>query len=128
MEHRDVDVLMLYPLDLVSVDERFGSWMTQFGYANLITPAKLLELGTAEGGTIRTAGRSFGSLVAQFEPFPSRTLISMMRELAEGCARVFCTAPPPLRRVATSIPRRAVPAASTPPSSAGFKPLSLIHI
>ena len=37
-QHRDVDVLMLYPLDLVAVDERFGSWMTQYGYANYITP------------------------------------------------------------------------------------------
>src|SRR5690606_19687903 len=26
MEHRDVEVLMLYPLDLVAADERFGSW------------------------------------------------------------------------------------------------------
>ena len=43
MQHRDVDVLMLYPLDLVAVDERFGSWMTQYGYANMITQAKLLE-------------------------------------------------------------------------------------
>ena len=37
MQHRDVDVLMLYPLDLVAVEERFGSWMTQYGYANYVT-------------------------------------------------------------------------------------------
>ena len=96
MEHRDVDVLVLYPLDLVSVDERFGSWMTQYGYANLITPAKLLEMGKVEGGAIRIAGRSFGTLVAQFEPFPSRKLISMMREFAEGGGRVVWSGPPPL--------------------------------
>jgi ATP-dependent Clp protease ATP-binding subunit ClpC len=35
---------MFYPLDLVSVDERFGSWMTQYGYANYLTTAKLLQM------------------------------------------------------------------------------------
>ena len=46
--HRDVDVLMLYPLDLVAVEERFGSWMTQYGYANMVTQAKLLERGEGQ--------------------------------------------------------------------------------
>lgn len=26
--HRDVDVLVLYPMNLVATEERFGSWMT----------------------------------------------------------------------------------------------------
>ncbi|MDR0583929.1 MAG: hypothetical protein LBG57_06225, partial [Treponema sp.] len=30
MEHRDTDVLLLYPLELNYVEERFGSWMVQY--------------------------------------------------------------------------------------------------
>ena len=72
MQHRDVDVLMLYPLDLVAVDERFGSWMTQYGYANMITQAKLLERGKVAGNAIEVAGRRFTTLATMFEPFPSK--------------------------------------------------------
>lgn len=96
MQHRDVDVLMLYPLDLVAVDERFGSWMTQYGYANLITPQKLLELGTVTDGAISLAGRTFSTLVASFEPFPSRDLLDLMRRLAESGGRVVWSGPPPV--------------------------------
>ena len=78
-QHRDVDVLMLYPLDLVAVDERFGSWMTQYGYANYITQEKLLERATVHEGAVELAGRRFTTLVALFEPFPSPSLIDMMR-------------------------------------------------
>ena len=63
-QHRDVDVLMLYPLDLVAVEERFGSWMTQYGYANYVTQAKLLERGKVNGGAIEMAGRRFTTLRA----------------------------------------------------------------
>jgi hypothetical protein len=98
MQHRDVDVLMLYPLDLVAVEERFGSWMTQYGYANLVTQAKLLERGrvSVAGGAIEMAGRRFTTLVATFEPFPSRRLLVMMRELAEAGGRVIWSGPPPV--------------------------------
>ncbi len=94
-EHRDVDVLMLYPLDLVAVDERFGSWMTQYGYANYITAAKLLERGTVQNGAIEVAGRRFTTLVALFEPFPSQNLLELMRQLVEQGGRVVWSGPPP---------------------------------
>ncbi|MGQ9808502.1 MAG: hypothetical protein ACUVSM_10610 [Armatimonadota bacterium] len=96
MVHRDVDVLMTYPLDLVAVDERFGSWMTQYGYANLITQSKLLEMGAVKDGAIEVAGRRYTTLVTQFEPFPSRRLLQMMRELAESGGTVLWSGPPPI--------------------------------
>ncbi len=96
MQHRDVEVLMLYPLDLVSVEERFGSWMTQYGYANYITQAKLLERGHVNQGAIEMAGRRFTTLVAMFEPFPSERLLSLARELVESGGRVIWAGPPPL--------------------------------
>ncbi len=96
MAHRDVDVLMLYPLDLVAVDERFGSWMTQFGYANLITASKLLEMGSVRDGALAVAGRRYTTLVTQFEPFPSRRLLEMMRRFAESGGTVVWSGPPPI--------------------------------
>jgi len=96
LQHRDVDVLMLYPLDLVAVDERFGSWMTQYAYANTITQAKLLERGKVVNGAIELAGRRFSTLVATFEPFPKSELLIMMQELASQGGRVIWSGPPPV--------------------------------
>lgn len=96
MEHRDTDVMMLYPLDLVATDERFGSWMSQYGYANLITQAKLLEFGKVVDGALEVRGRRFGTLIAQFEPFPTPALLEMMRELAESGGHVVWSGPPPV--------------------------------
>lgn len=96
MQHRDVEVLMLYPMDLVAVEERFGSWMTQYGYANLISQDKLLERGEVAGGAIKVAGRRFTTLVALFEPFPEQGLLDMMTRLAEGGGRVIWSGPPPV--------------------------------
>ncbi len=96
MEHRDVDVLMLYPINLVAAEERFGNWMTQYGYANYVTPAKLLERGKVANGAIEMAGRRFTTLVTLFEPFPSVKLLEMMRQLAESGGRVIWSGPPPV--------------------------------
>jgi hypothetical protein len=96
MEHRDVQVLMLYPLDLTAVEERFGSWMTQYGYANMITQAKLLERGKVANGAIEIAGRRFTTLATVFEPFPSKKTLAMMKELAESGGRVIWSGPPPV--------------------------------
>ena len=96
MQHRDVDVLMLYPIDLVAADERFGSWMNQYGYSNLITQAKLLERGRLMEGAVEVAGRRFTTLVATFEPFPSERLLELMQGLVETGGRVIWSGPPPL--------------------------------
>lgn len=96
MQHRDVDVMMLYPIDLVAVEERFGSWVNQYGYANQITQAKLLERGTVNAGVLEVAGRKFTTLVATFEPFPSKRLLDMMRQMVEGGGRVVWSGPPPV--------------------------------
>jgi len=96
MQHRDVSVLMLYPLDLVSVEERFGSWMTQYGYWNMVTQAKLLEMGKLDGGAIVLGGRRFTTLVATFEPFPSKKLLDLMKRFVEGGGRLIWSGPPPV--------------------------------
>jgi hypothetical protein len=96
MQHRQVEVLMLYPLDLVAVEERFGSWMTQYAYADMITASKLLELGKVVDGGIEVAGRKFTTLATQFEPFPSKALLDMMREFVLRGGRLIWSGPPPL--------------------------------
>lgn len=95
--HRDVDVLMLYPMSLVAAEERFGSWMTQYSYANYITAEKLLELGqVGSDGRIEIAGRSFSTLAALFEIVPQPGLLEMMHTLSMNGGNVIWSGPPPL--------------------------------
>jgi hypothetical protein len=96
MVHRDVDVLMLASVDLVAVEERFGSWMNQYAYANYVTAAKLLERGRVTGGAIEMAGRRFTTLVTTFEPFPSQRLLDMMQQFVQQGGRLIWSGPPPV--------------------------------
>ena len=95
-QHRDIEVLMLYPLSLVACEERFGSWMVQYGYANYITPEKLLELGrvTADGH-IELCGRRFGALAVLFEPLPPPELLPFLEEFVARGGRLVWSGPPP---------------------------------
>ena len=95
--HRDVDVLILYPMNLVAVEERFGSWMTQYGYANFITAEKLLELGSVnDKGEIQVKDKKYSSLVALFEPLPQKGLLDMMNKIKGKGGKVFWFGPPPV--------------------------------
>ncbi len=95
--HRDVDVLMLYPMNLVAAEERFGSWMAQYGYTNYITAEKLLEMGeVTEDGEISLAGRTFTTLIAVFENLPQPGLLEMMGNLAKNGGNVIWSGPPPV--------------------------------
>jgi hypothetical protein len=95
--HRDVEVLMLYPMNLVAFEERFGSWMVQYGYANYITAEKLLEMGQVqEDGKIHLAGRTFTTLIALFEILPQPGLLEMMKSLALNGGTVIWSGPPPI--------------------------------
>ncbi|MBI4889506.1 MAG: hypothetical protein HY821_02700 [Acidobacteria bacterium] len=95
-EHRDVSVLMLYPIDLVAVEERFGSWMTQYGYSNSITAAKLLEMAHLRNGALEIANRRYTTLIATYEPFPSTKLLALMRDFSSAGGRLIWSGPPPL--------------------------------
>jgi hypothetical protein len=95
-QHRDTDVLMLYPLSLVACEERFGSWMVQYGYANYVTPRKLLEHGhVGAAGQIEMAGRKFGTLVILFEPLPQPELLDLVEKFASNGGKVIWSGPPP---------------------------------
>lgn len=95
--HRDVDVLVLYPMNLVAVDERFGSWMTQYGYCNFITAEKLLELGSInENGEIQIKDKKYTTLVSIFEPLPNKGLLALMEELVQKGGKTLWFGPPPV--------------------------------
>jgi len=95
--HRDIEVLILYPLSLVAVEERFGSWMTQYAYANYLTADKLLEMGKiTDDGYLQVGEKRYHTLVAVFEPFPSEGLLKMMRSFSEKGGSVIWSGPPPL--------------------------------
>jgi hypothetical protein len=94
---RNVDALILYPMNLVAADERFGSWMTQYGYANYITDEKLLELAKiTAGGKIEMGGRTFSTLVALFEPIPQKGIIDFMKTFSQRGGKVIWCGPPPV--------------------------------
>ena len=95
--HRDVDVLVLYPMNLVAVDERYGSWMTQYGYGNYITAEKLLELGSVnQQGELIVKDKKYTTLVSIFEPLPNKGLLSLMEELITRGGNVLWFGPPPV--------------------------------
>ena len=95
--HRDVDVLMLYPMNLVASEERFGSWMTQYGYTNFLTGEKVKELGKLNSeGKLVVNGREFSTLVALFEPLPDPGLLDIMEEMAAKGHNVIWSGPPPI--------------------------------
>ncbi len=95
--HRDIEVLILYPMNLVAVEERFGSWMTQYAYANYLTAEKLLEMGEiTDDGYIKVGEKKYHTLVAVFEPLPAEGLLKMMSRFAEKGGNVIWCGPPPL--------------------------------
>jgi hypothetical protein len=94
--HRDTDVLLLYPLDLLYVDQRFGSWMVQYGYCNYATEEDLCRWGrvTADG-RISLRGRAYRVLGAMFEPFVRPKILQLMATmLARGGSVLWMSTPP----------------------------------
>ena len=95
--HRHIEVLILYPMSLLAVEERFGSWMTQYGYANYLTTDKFVEMGKVlEDGSVQVAEKRYRTVVAMFEPLPHAKLLEMMGRMAEKGGNVIWFSTPPL--------------------------------
>ncbi|MDO4557457.1 MAG: hypothetical protein Q4C47_00630 [Planctomycetia bacterium] len=94
-EHRSTEVLMLYPISLVATEERFGSWMVQYGYANYITAEKLLQYGAiGEDGSVDVRGRKYTTICALFEPLPPEGLLPFLEEFVARGGRLVWSGPP----------------------------------
>ena len=98
MQHRCSDVLMLYPTELNYSQERFGTWMVQYGYCNYITEEMLLKYGRADDdGHLIVNGRSYRALVSQFELFVAPQTMDMLERFVQGGGRLIWTSVPALR-------------------------------
>jgi hypothetical protein len=94
---RQTDVLFLYPQDLTAVDERFGSWVVQYGYANLITAEKLVEHGQVAGdGLLAVKDARYRAVCVLYEPFPSGAFLKLLQTFAENGGIVVWTSVPPM--------------------------------
>jgi hypothetical protein len=92
ISHRLTDILALYPLELNYVEERFGSWMVQFGYCNYITEEKLMENASlTEDGQIEIKGRKYRAILVLFEPFIKESTLKLLKEFVNKGGKIIWT-------------------------------------
>ena len=95
--HRDIEVLTVYPMSTIAVEERFGNWMTQYGYTNYLSAQKLMEMGSVgEDGMLHVAAKKYNTLVVMFEPLPEKGLLDLMEKFAEAGGNVIWFSTPAL--------------------------------
>jgi len=94
--HRRSPVLCLYPLDLNYVEERFGSWTIQYGYADYLTEEKFVELvHVLPNGRFRLKDLTYEALVVLFEPLVLRRTLDVIEKIVrQGGTVVWCSVPP----------------------------------
>ena len=94
---RTTDVLALYPLDLVYVEERFGSWMVQYGYCNYITEEKLLTNAHINSdGRLQVKNNKYRALVVLYQPFIKEKTLNLILEFAKAGGKVLWMSTPPV--------------------------------
>ena len=92
---RICETLVIYPKDLLYCNERFGSWMVQYGYANYITADKFESEAKIKDGRIYAGNASYGAVVVAFEPFAGEGFINKLEEFAKsGGTVLWCSAFP----------------------------------
>ena len=95
--HRDVEVLALYPMSLVATEERFGSWMTQYGYANYLSAEKLVQMAELQDdGKLAVKNKKYGTIAVLFEPLPEKGLLDLLLQFVEKGGKVLWFGTPPL--------------------------------
>lgn len=93
---RSSPVLMLYPLDLVYSNDRFGSWMVQYGYADYITEGMLLKHASiTSNGNIKLYNKGYNTLVILFQPFIKQETLSFINEFVNRGGKLLWTSIPP---------------------------------
>ncbi len=98
---READVLFLYPQDLVAIEERFGSWMVLYGYANYATAQKLVEYGrVTDDGLLAVKDARYRAVAVLYEPFPSPALLDLLDEFAAKGGTVIWSSVLPMEEAA----------------------------
>ncbi len=99
---RLTDVLAIYPMDLLYAEERFGSWMVQYGYCNYITENKLKELGSVtQKGFLKVKENEYRTLVVFFSPFIQKETMTLIEEFVKNGGKVLWMAIPPVMELPT---------------------------
>ena len=92
------DVLVLYPTELNYAEERFGSWMVQYGYCDYITEEKLLQNAKpTDDGYLHVNGKKYRAVVALFEPFVDEVTFAMLVKFACAGGKVIWAGPAALK-------------------------------
>jgi hypothetical protein len=80
------------------VDERFGSWMVQYGYANSITAEKLVEYATVtDRGELAVKEARYRTLCVLYEPFPSEALMALLKTFVKQGGTLIWSSTPPMQ-------------------------------
>ncbi len=91
---RAIDVLYVYPKDLTAVEERFGSWMVQYGYCNYCPADRIVNLGRIEKGKLKLGIGTYSTIVVGFEPFYNEKFIEMLEAFVRGGGNLVWNAAP----------------------------------
>lgn len=95
-QHRKMNVLAIYPLELNYVEERYGSWMIQYGYCDWVTAEKLAEWGRVlPGGKLSLRGRVYDTVVTVYNPIILRAAFNILRAMADAGGQLLWTGPAP---------------------------------
>ncbi len=95
-EHRASPVLAIHPLDLNYVEERFGTWMVQYGYCDYITDEQFAEWAEVLGdGRVQVKDQIYGTVLVLFQPLVERATLGALAAIAERGGRVVWTGPAP---------------------------------
>ncbi len=92
---RDTEVLYIYPKDLTMIEERFGSWMVQYAYANYCPADRVTTLGKIENGKLILGICSYTTVAVGFEPFYDEAFLTLLERFAKEGGRVVWNATPP---------------------------------
>lgn len=89
------EILTLFPTNLNSVEERFGSWMVQYGYTDYITEEKLLEFAKKpDGKQLHVRNRKYNCLVVTYAPLMSKKALKLIGDyVRSGGTVVWCASP-----------------------------------
>ncbi|MBC7958258.1 MAG: hypothetical protein H7X94_00190 [Vallitaleaceae bacterium] len=94
---RTSDVLTLYPLDLNYVEERFGSWMVQYGYTNYITEDELLKnYRGCRNKKLVVKEEAYRTLVVFYSPFISKDTLALIGDFLRSGGKVIWSSAYPL--------------------------------
>ena len=91
---RDIDVLYIYPKDLTMIEEKFGSWMVQYGYCNFCPADRVATLGKIKDGKLFLGICKYSTIVVGFEPIYNEDFLSLLCDFAKNGGTVIWNSTP----------------------------------